>query len=303
MDPLETNVTYFVIGKRIKTLESESKLRKKISDEELKEAVPIEEAWLFRTREEADNYAIGTQGYNSKVPECPRNCVAIFEVQLRNPVAKPKTDTIQINPQGSKMIEFQFARVDADNLGYISGGVPGIQGKYQFKPTDEANIKTPKEWLDKIGFDRKIEDLDKKASMLGKEDARASEDLAFIIGNLKKYKREFLDGHKSAEQFVEACRDEIKPEKTKNLANHRGIFASVTSFIESIVQLVSPKYKINTDSINKINEVEKSLGEIKPERVVKETGIAKRTIKSDYEVDSDNTVAKAGDRRPGIKPG
>ncbi|HAT1874867.1 TPA: hypothetical protein U6303_001370 [Legionella pneumophila] len=50
MDPLETNVTYFVIGKRIKTLESESKLRKKISDEELKEAVPIEEAWLFRTR-------------------------------------------------------------------------------------------------------------------------------------------------------------------------------------------------------------------------------------------------------------
>lgn len=117
--------------------------------------------------------------------------MAIFEVQLRNPVAKPKTDTTQIYPDG-KMIEFQFARVDADNLRYISGGVPGIQGKYQFKPTDEANIKTPKEWLDKIGFDRKIEDLDKKVSMLGKEDARASEDLAFIIGNLKNINWNFL---------------------------------------------------------------------------------------------------------------
>ncbi|HAT2073233.1 TPA: hypothetical protein I8005_002317 [Legionella pneumophila] len=199
--------------------------------------------------------------------------------------------------------EVQYVKVDADNLRYISGGVPGIPGKYQFKPTDEVNVKTPKEWLAKIGFDRKIEALQNKVTMLGKEDDRASGELSFIIDKLIKYKQKFLDGHKSAEQFVEACRDKIKPENTKNLANHRGIFASVTSFIESIVQLVSPKYKINTDSINKINEVEKSLGEIKPERVVKETGIAKRTIKSDYEVDSDNTVAKAGDRRPGIKPG
>lgn len=55
-----------------------------------------------------------------------------------------------------------MAKVDADNLRYISGGVPGIPGKYQFKPTDEANVKTPKEWLDKIGFESKIEALQKK---------------------------------------------------------------------------------------------------------------------------------------------
>lgn len=302
MEPLETNVTYFVIGKPITTIESNSKQRKKISDDELKEAVPTGHALLFRTREEADEYARLTEGYNSKVPDCPRYKDAVFEVQLRNTIDEPQVVTKKIMSHYGQS-EVQYVKVDADNLRYISGGVPGIPGKYQFKPTDEVNVKTPKEWLAKIGFDSKIEALQNKVTMLGKEDDRASEDLSFIIGNLITYKQEFLDGHKSAEQFVEACRDEIKPEKTKNLANHRGIFASATSFIESIVQLVSPKYKINTDSINKINEVEKSLGEIKPERVVKETGIAKRTIKSDYEVDSNNTVAKAGDRRPGIKPG
>ncbi|MFO3071608.1 hypothetical protein SCQ57_04770, partial [Legionella pneumophila serogroup 1] len=199
MDPLETNVTYFVIGKRIKTIESGSKLRKKISDEELKKAVPIEEAWLFRTREEADNYARGTRGYNSKVPECPKDCVAIFEVQLRNPVAKPKTDTTQIYPDG-KMIEFQFARVDADNLRYISGGVPGIQGKYQFKPTDEANIKTPEEWLKKIGFDDKINALQKKIERLQNEDPYAAKELNGIIKKLIANKKEFVEGRNNAQQ-------------------------------------------------------------------------------------------------------
>ncbi|HBB6898065.1 TPA: hypothetical protein I8038_002127 [Legionella pneumophila] len=199
--------------------------------------------------------------------------------------------------------EVQYVKVDADNLRYISGGVPGIPSKYDFKPTDEANVKTPKEWLDKIGFDSKIEALQKKLGRLQKDDPNAGDELENILKKLRANKKEFVEGCKNAKQFVDACTDVIKPENTKALANHRGIFASVTSFIQSIVQWVSPKYKINTDSINKINEVEKSLGEIKPERVVKETGIAKRTIKSDYEVDSDNTVTKAGDRRPGIKPG
>ncbi|HDO9877148.1 TPA: hypothetical protein ACT9NG_003039 [Legionella pneumophila] len=302
MDPLETNVTYFVIGKRIKTIESGSKLRKKISDEELKKAVPIEEAWLFRTREEADNYARGTRGYNSKVPECPKDCVAIFEVQLRNPVAKPKTDTTQIYPDG-KMIEFQFARVDADNLRYISGGVPGIQGKYQFKPTDEANIKTPEEWLKKIGFDDKINALQKKIERLQNEDPYAAKELNGIIKKLIANKKEFVEGRNNAQQFVHACTDAIQPKNTENLAKHRGLFASVKSFVESIIQLLNPKFKINSDSIGKIKGVEKSLGEIKPEQVVHETDIAKRTLKSDYEVNSENKVAKAGESGSSIKPG
>jgi len=36
---------------------------------------------------------------------------------------------------------------------------------------------------------------------------------------------------------------------------------------------------------------------------VHETDIAKRTIKSDYEVDSENKVAKTGQGGPSIKPG
>ncbi|HAT1794912.1 TPA: hypothetical protein JBI72_01495 [Legionella pneumophila] len=199
-------------------------------------------------------------------------------------------------------MEIQCVKIDADNLRYISGGVPGIQGKYQFKPTDEANIKTPKEWLDKIGFDSKIEALQKKVGGLYKKDVNAAEELEDILKELRANKKEFVEGRKNAKQFVDACTDAIKPDNTKNLANHRGIFASVKSFVESIVQLVNPKFKINSDSINKIKDVEKSLGEIKPEQVVHETDIAKRTIKSDYEVDSENKVAKTGQGSPSIKP-
>ncbi|HAT1942978.1 TPA: hypothetical protein I8Z52_003129, partial [Legionella pneumophila] len=75
------------------------------------------------------------------------------------------------------------------------------------------------------------------------------------------------------------------------------------SFVESIIQLLNPKFKINSDSIGKIKGVEKSLGEIKPEQVVHETDIAKRTLKSDYEVNSENKVAKAGESGSSIKPG
>ncbi|HAT8450495.1 TPA: hypothetical protein JA513_13815 [Legionella pneumophila] len=194
-----------------------------------------------------------------------------------------------------------MAKVDADNLRYISGGVPGIPGKYQFKPTDEANVKTPKEWLDKIGFESKIEALQKKVGGLYKKDVNAAEELEDILKELRANKKEFVEGRKNAKQFVDACTDAIKPEKTKALAGHRGLFASIKSFVESIVQLVNPKFKINSDSINKIKDVEKSLGEIKPEQVVHETDIAKRTLKSDYEVDSENKVAKTGQGGPSTK--
>ncbi|HAT2067525.1 TPA: hypothetical protein OO122_002696 [Legionella pneumophila] len=199
--------------------------------------------------------------------------------------------------------EVQYVKVDADNLRYISGGVPGIPGKYQFKPTDEANVKTPEEWLDKIGFDRKIEALESKKGRLKKEDIDAANELKVILDKLRANKEEFVEGRKNAQQFVDACTDAIQPQNTKNLANHRGLFASIKSFVESIVQLVNPKFKINSDSINKIKDVEKSLGEIKPEQVVHETDIAKRTLKSDYEVDSENKVAKTGQGGPSTKLG
>ncbi|HAT9731084.1 TPA: hypothetical protein JBD73_12380 [Legionella pneumophila subsp. pneumophila] len=197
----------------------------------------------------------------------------------------------------------QYTKVNPENLRYISGGVPGIPGKYQFNPTDEANIKTPKEWLDKIGFDSKFEALQKKLGRLQKDDLSAGDELENILKELRANKKEFVEGRKNAKQFVDACADAIKPENTKALANHRGLFASVKSFVESIVQLVNPKFKINSDSINKIKDVEKSLGEIKPEQVVHETDIAKRTLKSDYEVDSENKVAKTGQGGPSTKPG
>lgn len=312
MDPLEKNVTYFVVGKQVRTSESSSlldrefpypKARKKISAEEIKGAVPISEAILFRTRKEAERYvsltakAIGI-GDKMHTQEAP-----IFEVQLRNSIHKPQIVTENIERELGKSESVQYTNVNPENLRYISGGVPGIPGKYQFKPTDEANIKTPKEWLDKIGFESKIQALQNKVARLENKDIKAANELKGILENLRANKEEFVEGRKNAQQFVNACADAIKPENTKALANHRGLFASIKSFVESIVQLVNPKFKINSDSINKIKDVEKSLGEIKPEQVVHETDIAKRTLKSDYEVDSENKVAKTGQGGPSTKPG
>ncbi|MFO2461361.1 hypothetical protein SCM19_12845 [Legionella pneumophila serogroup 1] len=308
MEPLEKDITYFVVGNPIATSEVSlfsviPEVRKKISDEEIKGAIPTGDALLFRTREEAEKYARITANFGSKGEI--RHKAPVFEVQLRNPVAEPQTVTKTLRKDRYTLdhIEIQCAKVDADNLRYISGGVPGIPGKYQFKPTDEANVKTPKEWLDKIGFESKIEALQKKVGGLYKKDFNAAEELEDILKELRANKNEFVEGRKNAKQFVDACTDAIKPENTKALANHRGLFASIKSFVESIIQLVNPKFKINSDSINKIKDVEKSLGAIKPEQVVHETDIAKRTLKSDYEVDSENKVAKTGQGGPSTKPG
>ncbi|HAT2137831.1 TPA: hypothetical protein I8027_000214 [Legionella pneumophila] len=213
--------------------------------------------------------------------------------------------TTKINTRllSRKPIEIQYAKVDADNLRYFSGEVPEIPGKYDFKPTDEANVKTPGEWLKKIGFDDKIDALQKKKERLQNEDPYAGMELEEILKILRANRKEFFDGHKSAQQFVEACRVAIQPKNTENLAKHRGLFASVKSLIESIVKVINQEFKINSDSIGKIKGVEKSLGEIKPEQVVHETDIAKRTLKSDYEVNSENKVAKAGESGSSIKPG
>ncbi|HBD7142824.1 TPA: hypothetical protein KKW64_001697 [Legionella pneumophila] len=312
MEPLEKDITYFVVGKKIVTSESSSfldtehpypKTRKKISAEEIKGAVPTSEAILFRTRKEAEGYVrltakeigLGVKGHSEAAP--------IFEVQLRNSIHEPQIVTENIERELGKSESVQYTRVNPESLRYISGGVLGIPGKYQFKPTDEANVKTPEEWLDKIGFDDKIEALENKVGGLYKKDFNAAKELEDILKELKANKNEFVEGRKNAKQFVDACTDAIQPKNTKNLANHRGLFASVKSFVESIVQLVNPKFKINSDSINKIKDVEKSLGEIKPEQVVHETDIAKRTLKSDYEVDSENKVAKTGQGGPSTKPG
>lgn len=310
MEPLEKNVTYFVVGKQIRTSESSSLLdrefpypkeRKKISDEEIKGAIPTGDALLFRTRKEAENYVRLTQRHRAGSEHSQE--APVFEVQLKNSIAEPEVVTKNIISQYGKRQSVEYTRVNPDDLRYISGAVPGIQGKYQFKPTDEANVKTPKEWLDKIGFDSKIEALEKKVGGLYKKDCNAAEELEDILKKLRANKKEFVEGRQNAKQFVDACTDAIKPDNTKALAGHRGLFASIKSFVESIVQLVNPKFKINSDSINKIKDVEKSLGEIKPEQVVHETDIAKRTLKSDYEVDSENKVVKTGQGGPSIKPG
>ncbi|BCZ97559.1 hypothetical protein ACKOUJ_15610 [Legionella pneumophila] len=310
MEPLEKDVTYFVVGKQIKTSEVPllgvlPKVRKKISDEEIKGAIPTGKALLFRTREEAEQYVTFTATYDQDAARCPNLKAPVFEVQLRVPIAEPQMGTTKINTRllSRKPIEIQYAKVDADNLRYFSGEVPEIPGKYDFKPTDEANIKTPEEWLKKIGFDDKINALQKKIERLQNEDPYAAKELNGIIKKLIANKKEFVEGRNNAQQFVHACTDAIQPKNTENLAKHRGLFASVKSFVESIIQLLNPKFKINSDSIGKIKGVEKSLGEIKPEQVVHETDIAKRTLKSDYEVNSENKVAKAGESGSSIKPG
>ncbi|MFO3474163.1 hypothetical protein SC122_14990 [Legionella pneumophila serogroup 1] len=309
MDPLEKNVTYFVVGKQVRTSESSSlldrefpypKARKKISAEEIKGAVPTGEALLFRTRKDAEDYVKLTQ--RDRAGSDHSQVAPVFEVQLKNSIAEPEVVTKNIISQYGKRQSFEYARVNPNDLLYSSGEVLGF-GKCNFKPTDEANVKTPKEWLDKIGFESKIEALQKKVGGLYKKDFNAAEELEDILKELRANKNEFVEGRKNAKQFVDACTDAIKPENTKALANHRGLFASIKSFVESIIQLVNPKFKINSDSINKIKDVEKSLGEIKPEQVVHETDIAKRTLKSDYEVDSENKVAKTGQGGPSTKPG
>ncbi|CZJ09803.1 Uncharacterised protein [Legionella pneumophila] len=309
MEPLEKDVTYFVVGKQVRTSESSSlldrefpypKARKKISAEEIKGAVPTGEALLFRTRKDAEDYVQLTQ--RDRVGSEHSQVAPVFEVQLRKSIAEPEVVTKNVISQFGKRQSFVYARVNPNDLLYRSGELLGF-GKCNFKPTDEANVKTPKEWLDKIGFESKIEALQKKVGGLYKKDVNAAEELEDILKELRANKKEFVEGRKNAKQFVDACTDAIKPEKTKALAGHRGLFASIKSFVESIVQLVNPKFKINSDSINKIKDVEKSLGEIKPEQVVHETDIAKRTLKSDYEVDSENKVAKTGQGGPSTKPG
>ncbi|HAT4694147.1 TPA: hypothetical protein P5R10_001840 [Legionella pneumophila] len=312
MEPLEKDITYFVVGKKIVTSESSSfldtehpypKKRKKISAEEIKGAVPTSEAILFRTRKEAERYVrLTAKDIGSSVKEHSKEA-PIFEVQLRNSIHEPQIVTENIERELGKSVSVQYTKVNPENLRYLSGGVPEIQGKYDFKPTDEVNVKTPKEWLDKIGFESKIEALQKKLGRLQKDDPNAGDELENILKELRANKKEFVEGRKNAKQFVDACTDAIKPDNTKALAGHRGLFASIKSFVESIVQLVNPKFKINSDSINKIKDVEKSLGEIKPEQVVHETDIAKRTLKSEYEVDSENKVAKTGQGGPSTKPG
>ncbi len=126
------------------------------------------------------------------------------------------------------------------------------------------------ELLKKSGFDRHLKALLTKAEHLETSKhptaAAAASEALTIHEIMLDNKNKFIEGGKNVQDFVKDCENAINPEKTKNLAEHRGILGSLQKFVRSIQNVFksSPStYSINTDSMDKVNDMKKSLNKIK----------------------------------------
>ncbi|HIG0326665.1 TPA: hypothetical protein ACX87D_000529 [Legionella pneumophila] len=257
---LDTQTTYYVVGKKIQTTARSSSFypedRKSIPSKEIKEAVPTGDALLFRTKEEAMKYASDTRyegGGSDHNREAP-----VFEVQLKTPINNPSIVKEEIITYQHRKKSVEYIEVNANNLRFINGEILG------FKTSFEPAFKTAQDWLDKIGFDKSIADLRKKAALLKKDEHfEAAKELVSICDNLEKSKNQFVKGDKKVREFIEDCKHAVDPEKTKELAKHRGIFAQVKSFIQSVIQKINPDFQFTSGSMKKISEFDKSLDPLK----------------------------------------
>lgn len=253
---------YYVVGKRIGTTEQGHiypKDRQSIAPSEIQEAVPTGEVLLFRTKKEAERYA-EAMGYDGGGSD--HSYIApVFEVQLRNSIDMSLMKKKEIGNNIRKW-NADCMEVNANNLFFLSGQLSGqgFDQEYNFKSTDIKNRTVKEVVLDNMGFNEHIKDLREKELLLLKQDHKeAAKELHDILDNIDAHQQAYLSGQTTVNQLVEACKNEVTEEKTKKLAEHRGIFKEVKSFIENIIQIVKPDFKINSGSINKINKFKDSL--------------------------------------------
>ena len=153
---------------------------------------------------------------------------------------------------------------------------PKVQAKMAEPRQPEQPIANAQaaELLKNSGFDRHLKAILTKAEHLEKSKhptaAAAASEARTIHKILLDNKKEFIAGGKEAQDFVKDCENAIKPEQTKNLAEHRGILGSLQKFVRGIQNVFksltssSPStYSINTDSMDKVNDMKKSLNKIK----------------------------------------
>lgn len=146
------------------------------------------------------------------------------------------------------------------------------------KPEQPAvNKEAALELLKKSGFDKQLTAILIKAKDLEKRNHPAAANEAYAIHkSLVENKQDFIEGRKSTTAFVTGCENAIAPEKTKELAEHRGILGTLQKFVRSIQNVFksSPStYSINTDSMDKVNDMKKSLSKIKAEQPKEENDV------------------------------
>ncbi|WP_133133869.1 hypothetical protein [Legionella sp. W10-070] len=126
------------------------KHRNKISDQEIKNAIPQQgETRIFRTQEEAAQYAKLTQEYrvgpdDSYIASFFKVQASVFKVRLKGTIEGDITK-MEIKSSSrlasSKTTQVEYVTVNASQLNFISGSVPGYENKVYMESDKSAEAE------------------------------------------------------------------------------------------------------------------------------------------------------------------